>query len=191
MKNNRHDIKYYLEKEYNIIVEFETLEDRKWYIAYANELGRGSCYGLGDTHSEAIEDFIDSKNNFINMLYEDDVLIPEPVEKLKVNEKFSGVFTVRTTPLIHRNLAFQARANEVSLNAHLNNVFVKSISDESIIGIIQEGTKQIIGQLKLHHELVTDKITKYNVNSIENMGKIPMNYLLHPLNQDQKSKILN
>jgi len=96
---NSSDLAYYKNLEYNIIIEKEMDEDDQWFIAYANELGKYSCYGRGDTREEAIGSFLEEKDVFLEYLFNEGLEIPEP--KKKPEDKHSGFFNVRTSSHIH------------------------------------------------------------------------------------------
>ena len=70
------DLKYYQNQEYKIIIESVTDEYGKEYIAYCNELGKYSCYGTGVTQIEAINKFLQDKNEFIEYLFDEKKAYP-------------------------------------------------------------------------------------------------------------------
>ncbi len=127
--------------DYNIQIEKENYEDEKWYIAYAKELGKYSCYGKGDTPEEAVHNFLKEKDQFIEDLYQQGLPVPLPENSIDT-ESFSGVFNVRTSPLIHAKLVYQAKQQGISLNLYLNQILSAHVSkvqtESEILKLIQE-----------------------------------------------------
>jgi len=66
--------------DYDIKIELEHLGNEVWWIAYCDELGRGSCYGLGDTPEEALVEFLKDKESFIAELHAEGRSIPKRKE---------------------------------------------------------------------------------------------------------------
>jgi predicted RNase H-like HicB family nuclease len=98
---NSSDLAYYKNLEYNIIIEKEMDEDDQWFIAYANELGKYSCYGRGDTREEAIGSFLEEKDVFLEYLFNEGLEIPEP--KKKPEDKHSGFLMFERLPTFMLN----------------------------------------------------------------------------------------
>ena len=71
------DLNYYRNLNYTIHIEEEIYFDETWFIAYCDELGRGSCYGTGTTQQEALLKFLKEKDNFIQYLFKNNKPIPE------------------------------------------------------------------------------------------------------------------
>jgi predicted HicB family RNase H-like nuclease len=160
------DLKYYLDLQYNIILENIEDEGQSSYIAYTNELGKYACYGQGESYIEAMQNFLKEKNDFIEFLFKTGETIPEP--KKEENERFSGFFNVRTSPIIHANLVTQAKELGISLNLYLNQILAgateKKLSDNLILDKIGE----LCGKIDAHHYDLTrqlryqhDTITSY------------------------------
>jgi len=121
------DIKYYMELQYKIHIEttYDEDEKEKVYYAYIAELGKLSCYGRGNTIEEALKSLEDEKSEVIKYYLEKGIPIPEPeLEK----ELPSGNFVVRTTPLLHMQLAEQAKRAGVSLNLFVNNLLAQNLA---------------------------------------------------------------
>ena len=92
-------------------------DDTPLYVAFCEELGSGACCGQGKTPNEAIQDFEENKEVYLEQLNERGMAIPEP---LPSEESLpSGVFTVRLARQLHGILAKQAKLNKVSLNAYV------------------------------------------------------------------------
>jgi len=115
------DLAYYQNLDYKVIIESVNDEFGKEYIAYCNELGKYSCYGTGKTLTEAVEKFLQDKNEFIEYLFDEQKPIPEPI--IQTEEPLpNGVITLRTMPVMHAQLICQAKESTVSLNQYLNQI---------------------------------------------------------------------
>lgn len=66
--------------EYKIILRKESEEEGIRYKAFCKELGEYSCYGIGDTITEAISNFNIVKEDFILTLIARGKEIPKPYE---------------------------------------------------------------------------------------------------------------
>jgi len=71
-------VKYFKSLNYDVIIRRRDLDGEQWYEAYCEELGRYSCYGIGDTQEEALKSFMAEKDSFIEQLYESNEVIPLP-----------------------------------------------------------------------------------------------------------------
>jgi len=151
------DLNYYKKLDYSIIVTKESEDDETWFVAYCNELGKYSCFGKGLTTGEAIENFYEVKEGFIEMLYSKGLQIPEPEKEIK----YSGYFNVRTSPKIHCLLVEQAKRDNVSLNAYLNQILACATGVRNTECSITPLIKDICTQLENHHFEVTRYFSFY------------------------------
>lgn len=147
------DIEYYKNLEYSVIVEKQEQDGEIWYIAYSTELGKFACYGRGETQVDALNNFNEEKETFIEFLFNEGNEIPEP--KNREFEKFSGVFNVRTSPLIHSNLVYQAKEMEVSLNLYVNQIISAAIGKKDSENEVLNKLAEICGKLDAHHFEIT------------------------------------
>jgi predicted RNase H-like HicB family nuclease len=122
MKN----LEYYKNLEYKIIVEPQNFEGETYYNCYSEELGKYSCFGQGETIEEAVKNFYNEKDFFIESLYTNNLSIPEP--ELPQEGLLSGVFNLRMDPTTHTLLALQARKNKLSLNQYVNKLIDRNVS---------------------------------------------------------------
>lgn len=153
-----HELEYYKNLHYNIIIEKQTDEDTGEFsfMAYADELGKMSCYGVGDTEIEALESFKTEKDAFIDYLF--NVAKPIPIPKSKEENSFSGVFNVRTSPKIHYTLVKQAEEQNISLNLYLNQILSNAISEFSIQDLLTGKMQEICDKIDEHHYLITNRL---------------------------------
>ncbi|MFC1622509.1 hypothetical protein ACFL1Y_00745 [Patescibacteria group bacterium] len=67
--------------DYVIHIEKEKDGEESWFIAYCDELGRGSCYGTGEDEVEALKNFLKDKENFLKVLQNEGKQIPRAKKK--------------------------------------------------------------------------------------------------------------
>ena len=69
------------------------------------------CLTQGDDLQDTIAMLEDAKAGWIDIAMQDGITIPEPT-----NEEYSGKFNVRIPKSLHKELAFKAKEENVSLN---------------------------------------------------------------------------
>jgi len=154
MLNN--DLESYKKMDYTIIVEKQELDGESWFIAYTNELGKLACYGRGETQAEALNSFLEEKDAFIEYLFVEGRDIPKPIKG--VTEKYSGFFNVRTSPVIHANLVYQAREMDISLNLYVNQILSAAIEKKSTETDMMKKLNEICEKIDNHHCEVTNRL---------------------------------
>jgi len=152
-----HELEYYKNLHYNIIIEKQTDEDTREFsfMAYADELGKMSCYGVGDSEFEALESFKIEKDAFVEYLFNAAKPIPSP--KSKEENSFSGIFNVRTSPKIHYTLVKQAEEQNISLNLYLNQILSNAISEFSLHESLNKKMVEISTKMDNHYYQITNK----------------------------------
>ena len=162
----REALEYYLDLDYRIIVQKETLDNEIWYIAYCDELGKYACYGQGDTREEAISSFIVEKDDFIESLYSNKKVILEPINE---NNSIvsSGIFNVRATPQMHSLLISQAAKEGVSLNKYVNTLLSYNAGLYNASLFVNDRLNDIERKLDKHHSFVTDKLNYRFASNLE------------------------
>jgi len=165
---SRKSLSYYKALEYNVIIQKEELDGEKWYVAYCNELGLNACHGIGVTLEEALKSFLQEKNYFIEFLYEKGEPIPEVEEKK--DEQCSGVFTVRTTPLLHAMLIKQAKMNDVSLNSYITHVLSFFAGGMNAFSNFEKRTEVFYSEMKGQMNTVLESVNKITYDKKE-IGK--------------------
>lgn len=83
-KKRKKNLEYYLKLKYKIIIEPIIDEYGTEYMAYCNELGKYSCYGVGKTYTKAMKSFLKEKEEFIRLLYNRNKNIPEPEKEEEI-----------------------------------------------------------------------------------------------------------
>jgi len=100
------NINYYLELQYTIRLKKNSDDS---YFVEVEELP--GCMTEGDTEKEALVMIEDAKNAWLETALERKLKIPEPTP-----DEYSGKFNVRVPKSLHRQLAYKAKQENVSLN---------------------------------------------------------------------------
>ncbi len=82
-------LKYYLGLPYKIELEYEPAENS--WMATHPELGRGSCYAIGDTKEEALKYLEEEKEFVIKFGMKRGLAIPEPKSISQSQRKSSSI----------------------------------------------------------------------------------------------------
>lgn len=142
--------------KYPFIVYFTQVEDHKFWIAECKTLK--GCVGQGETAEEAIEELKLNQDEWIETAKEFNIPIPEvPVE----NEmEYSGKFTVRVSPHVHKQATELAKQQGISLNQYINDAIVSQNATLSTTGYIIPKVKDAISKISLAMETSLSKKTK-------------------------------
>ena len=159
------NLKYYKGLDYNVIIEKEEMDDENWFIAYTTELGKYACYGRGETQIEALNNFLEEKDFFIEYLFKEGKNILEPQKEDSLS--YSGFFNVRTSHIIHSNLVYQAKQQGVSLNMYINQVLSAAVENRKLESSIMDRFSEVCAKLDAHHSEVTKQL-QYQIKNIEN-----------------------
>lgn len=120
------DLKYYLNLPYSTILEFEP-GDNTW-VAYCPELGRGSCYAIGETKQEALDLLEEAKADILKYALDEGKEIPEP--KFEEEELPSGQFLSRIPRSLHQKLKLIADKEHISLNQLVLSYISEKVGEE-------------------------------------------------------------
>jgi|ERR1035438_9939477 predicted RNase H-like HicB family nuclease len=118
------ELTYYLNLPYKTVLEYEP-DDKTW-VAYCPDLGRGTCYAIGESKSEALELLEKSKKTILEYAIEERKEIPEPIF-IEYNELPSGNFIIRVPRSTHLKLKVEAENEGVSLNQYVLSVLSEHI----------------------------------------------------------------
>ncbi len=100
------DLKYYLELQYTIRLKKNSDDS---YFAEIEELP--GCMTEGDTEEKALMMLKDAKKAWLEITLKRKLSIPEPA-----TDEYSGKFNIRLPKFLHRQLAYKAKRENVSLN---------------------------------------------------------------------------
>lgn len=152
------DLTYYKTLHYRIYIDREEEDGMVWYIAFTRELGKLSCYGQGTSEIEALQNFYEEKNNFLEFLYEKGKPIPEPESHLTEYDEFSGVFNIRTSKILHYKIAQQAKELDLSMNLYLNQILAEAVGVASNEKKIMSKLNEICSKIDYHHAVITKQL---------------------------------
>lgn len=95
-------------------------EDGTFVASHPELLG---CLAQGDTADEAVQALDAARRAWIEVRFEDDLPIPEPVNP----DNFSGRLLLRIPPALHATLARIAQQQDASLNQLVNNILSEHV----------------------------------------------------------------
>ena len=131
--------------KYPFVVYFTQVEEHQFWIAECKTLK--GCVGQGDTIEEAISELETNEEEWLKTAEEYDIPIPEiPVEE---QIDYSGKFTVRVSPYVHRMAAELAKKNNISLNQYVNDAIVAQNAAFSTTDYIIPKVKEVIKSLSM------------------------------------------
>ena len=87
------------------------MEEGGYVVSYPELKG---CLSSGSTIDEAVHNAEDAKREWLTAALEDDIDIPVPDD----DNDFSGQFKLRIPKSLHRQLAFNAKREGVSMNQY-------------------------------------------------------------------------
>jgi predicted RNase H-like HicB family nuclease len=149
------DLKYYLNLPYKTILEYEP-DDKTW-VAYCPDLGRGTCYAIGESKLEALTLLEDSKKIILQYALAEGKEIPEPA-LIDDEDLPSGNFIIRVPKTTHRKLKVEAENEGVSLNQYVLSV----LSEHLGIKIANSKNTKVISNTGFNYEL-----SKYNSGMVK------------------------
>jgi predicted HicB family RNase H-like nuclease len=116
----KHDLEYYLNLPYTIILE--RWDDGKglYWVARVAELPH--CLIHGDTPEAAIKELEEVKNDWIKSNIKRGLPIPEPSPR-----KYSGKMILRISPSLHKLLVHRAEVEGMSLNQYMSTALATSV----------------------------------------------------------------
>lgn len=114
MKKN---LNYYLQLQYTIRLKKNSDGS---YFAEIEELP--GCMTEGDTEKEALAMLDDAKKAWVQIALERKLSIPEPT-----SDEYSGKFNIRLPKFLHRQLAYKAKQENVSLNTLITTTLASTV----------------------------------------------------------------
>lgn len=135
----------------NYKMEIFALETDEGFEYVAHYPALKGVSGGGESRQEAIECLEENAIYYIEVLHEEGFPIPKE-DLFEEPKKYSGTFSVRTTPDIHESLTNQAKQHGISLNSHINNIFSRYIGREEMLDDIQTVIKMIQDNIMWEHK---------------------------------------
>ena len=114
MKN---DLKYYLDLKYTARIKRNS---DGTYFAEIEELP--GCMTEADTKEQVLQMLEDAKRDWLEVALKRKIAVPEPSV-----DDYSGKFNVRMPKFLHRNLAYRAKSEGVSLNTLISTTLANAI----------------------------------------------------------------
>ena len=155
--------------KYPFNVYFTQVEGHQFYIAECKILK--GCVGQGDTIQEAIAELNLNEEEWLKTAKEYGISIPEI--PLEMDSEFSGKFTVRVSPHVHKTATELAKKQGVSLNQYINDAIVSQnaaiTTTDYIIPKVKEAVKKI--SMVMETSLTTKTSQNYNATNQYAMNK--------------------
>lgn len=145
-KNEKKDLKYYMNLKYKIEIIPLSEEDGGGYEARIPQLGKEAFRGYGETVEEALANLEIVKKDLFENYLKEGVPIPEPELK---EERYSGRILLRIPSYLHRELSELAKKENISLNQLLNHLVERglaSIRYEIQVKALSQGEIEIVSQ---------------------------------------------
>ena len=121
------------------------VEDHVFWIAEIPALN--GCVGQGETADEALKELELNEEAWLETAKEYGIEIPAvPCEKIN---PYSGKFTVRVAPYVHKAAAELAKKQGVSLNQYVNDAIIAQNSSVSAMENIMPYVADAINKVKL------------------------------------------
>ncbi|SRR6266404_233483 len=114
MKKN---LNYYLQLQYTIRLKKNADNS---YFAEIEELP--GCMTEGDTEKEVLSMLEDAKKAWLEIALTRKFVIPEPTP-----DEYSGKFNIRLPKFLHRQLAYRAKQESVSLNTYITTTLASAV----------------------------------------------------------------
>jgi len=112
------DLNYYLQLQYTIRLKRNSDGS---YFAEIEELP--GCITEADTEKEVLVMLTDAKKAWLQVALERKQTIPEPT-----TEEYSGKFNIRLPKYLHRQLAYKAKQENVSLNTLITSTLASRLN---------------------------------------------------------------
>lgn len=131
--------------KYPFVVYLTQVDNHKFWIAESKSLK--GCAGQGETPEEAIRELENNENEWLLAAKEYSIAIPEvPVEP---EAEYSGKFTVRVSPHVHRTASEMAKQQGISLNQYVNDAIVSQNAAISTTGYIIPKVKEAFNKISM------------------------------------------
>lgn len=131
--------------KYPFTVYKTKVEQHEFWIA-ESPLLKG-CVGQGDTQEEALSELQINEDEWLKTAEEYGIDIPEiPCEAIK---EYSGKFTVRCSPSVHRKTVELAEKQGISLNQYVNDAIVAQNSSISTLDYVMPVVRKAMEQARL------------------------------------------
>ncbi len=118
-KNIDKQIQEYLQLPYTFTIGSDTEHDgKRYFYVQVNELP--GCASDGKTQEEALKNIKDAMYDWIETAILNGDRVPTP-------DKFSGKFTVRIPPSLHRDLIVKVNKEGISINQFITTAIARAV----------------------------------------------------------------
>lgn len=120
------------------------VEDHIFWVAESSCLK--GCVGQGDTIEEAVSTLEENEEVWLETAEECGIDIPDiPIE---TDNDYSGKFTVRVSPYVHKMASIYAQKQRISLNQYVNDAIVAQNAVFETISHIQPVVRESIDEIR-------------------------------------------
>jgi predicted RNase H-like HicB family nuclease len=123
-------VEAYLNLPYTVEIKPES--DGTFFVCVKELEG---CLSCGDTVEEAYKMIKDAMREWIGFRLEKGLPVPEPHTD---EDSYRGKFIVRTTSRLHKQLAEQAKKQDVSMNAYVCELLAENNALEQVVQTLQK-----------------------------------------------------
>jgi antitoxin HicB len=113
------EIKKYLSLPYTFVVSKDTEEDGEEYF-YAQVSELPGCVSDGQSPEQALKNIKDTMYDWIETALINGDKVPKP-------EDYSGKFSVRIPPSLHKDLVNKVNREGVSMNQYITNIIARAV----------------------------------------------------------------
>lgn len=131
--------------KYPYTVYYTQVEDHKFWIAECKLLK--GCVGQGETLQDAVEELESNEKEWL--ITANDFNIPIPEIPIKNEMDYSGKFTVRVSPYVHRIAAELAKEQGISLNQYINDAIISQNSAITTSDYIVPRVKEAVNRISM------------------------------------------
>ena len=131
--------------KYPFTVYKTKVENHEFWIAESSLLS--GCVAQGDTQEEALLELQMNEEEWLATATEYGIDIPEiPCEEMR---EYSGKFTVRCSPAVHRRATELAEKQGISLNQYVNDAIVAQNSSISTLDYVMPVVRNAVEKIRM------------------------------------------
>lgn len=153
---------------YGYKIDLTQVNDHIFWIVESTKLK--GCVAQGDTPEEALQEFEENENEWLESAKKYGISIPEPVPA-KVQEEYSGKFTVRLSKGVHHKLAERAEDEGVSINQFVCEAICERIGKNETVNELERQLESIQQAIKDATQKVSWTKSKNRWELIEMKGR--------------------
>ena len=156
--------------KYPFFVYFTQVEDHSFWIAECKLLK--GCVGQGDTIEEAIKELELNEEEWLSTAKEYGIPIPKIVAEPEID--YSGKFTVRVAPYVHKQAVVQAKNQGISLNQYVNDAIVAQNMALSVVDYVIPKVQEAVKKVNMVMQTSFSTTTNQSYNMFRNSPKVKL-----------------